>query len=152
MDVQLQNSAIVKDLGSYVSSNLIWRAIVEERLMSANKMLCLLRRNVSMGVKMWTELIFYKFLFLPIILYGFVCKKASRVELKQLESLKKKPVKYFTVTIDVRFKNQLRLLNVLPLPMFRQRNISLFLTKKTMNKNSKCIDQPETLQKKGRKK
>ena len=42
-----------------------------------------------MGVQARIKLGLYKSLILPLMLFGFVCKKVSRIELKQLESFKK---------------------------------------------------------------
>ena len=71
-------------------------------------------------------------------------------ELKQLEGFQKKAVKWITGLQDVDYKNQIRLLNILPLPMFLQLN-SLLLLSKFMNEDSNCIELPETVQGRGRK-
>ena len=139
--------ATVKDL---TWSNLTWKAHIEERLMKGNIVFYLLRRNVAMGVKMRIKLGLYKSLILIVLIHGFVCITASRTELKQLESFQKRAVKWITELHDVDYENQLRLLNLLPLPMFLQLK-NLLLLSKIMNDYSHCIELPATALGRGRK-
>ena len=76
--------------------------------------------------------------------------RASRTELKQLESFQKRAVKWITELHDVDYENQLRLLNLLPLPMFLQLK-NLLLLSKIMNDYSHCIELPATALGRGRK-
>ena len=56
-DVQLRNSAIVKEVGIQVSSKLTWKRHVEECLMNANKVLYLLGQIAAMGLPTTIKLI-----------------------------------------------------------------------------------------------
>ena len=65
-----------------------------------------------------------------------------------MNCFQKESVKWITRLRKLSYENQLRLLNILPLPMFLQLNNLLFLSK-MMNEDSNCIDLPEAA--KGRK-
>ena len=125
------------------------RVNIEKR--KANKVLYLLRRNVAVQVKPLIELGLYKSLILPVLLYGFTCINPSRSELQNLERFQKKAVKWISGNKRVNYISQLRLLNILPLPMFLQVN-DLLLHAKVMNESSHCIELPDLKSAYGRRK
>ena len=142
MDEKLKRSKTIKDLGILISEDLSWKAHIEERLKKANKVLYLLRRNVALKVRTHIKLGLYKSLILPVLLYGFSCVSASRAELHLLEKFQKKAVKWITGLKDQSYTSQMRLLNILPLPMFIQLNDILLLSK--MNpENNPSLNMPE---------
>ena len=91
----------------------------------------LLRRNIAPQVRQEIKLGLYKSLILPVLLYGSACTNPNRCELQQLERFQKKVVKWILGQKVMPYPNQLRLLNILPLPMFMQLNDILLLSKLT---------------------
>ena len=138
----LANADSVKDLGIHIRDDLIWSKHIEERLRKGNKLLYLLRRNVAVQVEPRIKLGLYKSLILPVLLYGFTCINPSRSELQNLEHVQKKAVKWITRNKGVNYISQLRLLNILPLPIIHQVNY-LFLLAKVMHESSHCIELPD---------
>ena len=139
-----------KDLGIHIKDDLRWSKHIEERLRKANTVLYLLRRNQAVQVKPLIKLGFYKSLILPVLLYGFTCIIPSRSELQNLERFQKKAVKWITGNKGVNYSSPLRLLNILPLPMFLQLNDLLLA--KVMHESSHCIELPDLTSANGRKK
>ena len=131
MGTKLESSKVIKDLGIYVSHDLTWKTHIEERLKKANKVLYLLRRNIAPQVRQEIKLGLYRSLILPALLYGSACTNPNRGELQQLEIFQKKVVKWILGQKVMPYPNQLRPLNILPLPMFMQLNDILLLSKLT---------------------
>ena len=88
----LNHSKSVKDLGLFVSDSLTWKMHIKKQLRIANKLLHLHRRNVAVKVQTLVKLELYKFLKLPVLLYGLPCVFASRADLHLLENFQKKVV------------------------------------------------------------
>ena len=122
---------------------------IEERLRKPNKVLYLLRRNVAVQLKPLIKLGLYKSLILPILLYGSTCINPSQSRLQNLERFQKKAVKLITGNKRVNYIGQLRLLNILPLPMFLHVN-DLLLLAKVMHESSHCIELPDLTSANGR--
>ena len=97
----------VKDLGINVSRKLTWSAHINGRLKKANRVLYLIRRSVAYSVKPSIKLGLYKSLVLP-----------------------RKAVRWITGRNEP-YENQLRLLNIMTLPMYMQMNDLLTLSKLT---------------------
>ena len=100
------------------------------RLNKANRVLYLIRRNVAYAEKPFIKLRLYKSLFLPVLLNGINCTTPSKSDLVNLEKLQRKAVRWITGR-NAPYENQLRLLNILPLPMYIQMNDLLTLSKLT---------------------
>ena len=128
MGTKLESSKVIKSLGIYVSHDLTWKTHIGERLKKANKVLYLLRLNIAHQVRQEIKLGLYKSLILPILLYGYACTNPNRGELQQLERFQKKVVKWILGQKVMPYPNQLRLLNILLLPMFMQLNDILLLS------------------------
>ena len=150
LDQKLDNSKTVKDLGIHVSDNLTWKMHIEERLRKANKVLYLLRRNVAVKVQTLVKLGLYKSLILPVLLYGFACVFASRADLHLLENFQKKVVGWITGNKTMSYRSQLKILNILPLPMFLQLNDVLLLSKITNEEMGTSISLLERTEIRGR--
>ena len=88
------------------------------RLKKANKVLYWMQRNVAVQVKTVLKLGLCKSLTLPVLLYGFTCVSASREDLHLVEQFQRKVLKWITGVQNASYVNQLRLLFVLPQPMF----------------------------------
>ena len=142
MDAKLDKSKTVKDLGISVAEDLTWKAHIYERLRKANKVLHLIRKNVAVNVKAFIKLGLYKSLTLPILLFGFSCVSASRAELQFFERFQKKVVRWITCIKGSCYGNQLRILNILPLPMFIQMS-GILLLAKVMTEDDEIISLPE---------
>ena len=118
LDQKLDHSKTVKDLGIHVSDNLTWKMYIKERLRKANKVPNFLRRNVAVKVQTFVKLGLYKSLILPMLLYGFACVFTSRADLHLLENYQKKVVRWITGNKTMSYLSQMKILNILPLPMF----------------------------------
>ena len=120
MGTKLESYKVIKDLGIYVSHDLTWKTHIEERLKKMNEVLYLLRQNIALQFRQEIKLGLYKSLILPVLLYGSACTNLNRGELQKLERFQKKVVKWILGQKVMPYPNQLRLLNILPLPMFMQ--------------------------------
>ena len=120
----------VKDLGINVNKYLTWSAHINARLNKTNRVLYLIRRNVAYAVKLFRKLGLYKSLFLLVLLYGINCTTLSKSDLANLEKFQRKAVRWITGRNEP-YENQLRLLNILPLPMYVQMNNRLTASKLT---------------------
>ena len=138
----LEKSTAVKDLGIHVPADVSWKQHIEERMKKANKVLYMLKRNVATKLNTFVKLGLYKSLIPPVLLYSCTCLTAGRTEIQILEKFQKKVVKWITGNKDTEYKSQLRLLNILPLPMFIQLN-DLLLVSKALNEENSGIELPE---------
>ena len=150
LDQKLDHSNPVKGLGIQVSNKLTWEMHIEERLRKANEVLYFLRRNVAVKVQTLVKLGLYKSLILPVLLYGLACVFASRADLHLLEKFQKKVVKWITGNKTMSYLNQLKILNILPLPIFLQSNDKLLLSKITTEEFGTSISLPERPEIRGR--
>ena len=88
-----------------------------------------LRRNVAYNVNTFVKLGLYKSILLPVLTYGCHCANFLRKNLQKLEFFQKKVVKWVCGKHCQNYTDQLRMLNILPLPMFLQTNDLLLLSK-----------------------
>ena len=95
---------------------------MEERLKKVNRVLYLLKQNVSHKVRSFIKLGHRKSLILPVLLYGFFLLNAKRTEMQLFERFQNKALKWITGDKETKYINQLRLASILPLPMFPQLN------------------------------
>ena len=100
------------------------------------------KRNVATKENTFVKFGLYKSLILSVLLYGFACLTAGTTEIHNLEKFQKNVVKWKTGNKDTEYKSQLRLLNILPLPMFIQLN-DLLLVSKALNEENNGIELPE---------
>ena len=119
----------VRDLGK----KLTWSAHINARLNDANRVFYLIRRNVAYAVKNFIKLGLYKSLVLPVLLYRINCTMPSKSDLSNLEKLQGKSVRWITGQNGTS-ENQLRFLNILPLPMYMQMNDLRTLSKLTQKR------------------
>ena len=130
LNQNLNSLQAVKDLGINVSKKLTWSAHINAKLNKANRVLYLIRRNAAYALKPFIKLGLYILLVLPFLLYGINCTTPSKSDLGNLEKLQRKAVRRITGPNEP-YENQLRLLNILPLPMYMQMNHLLTLSKLT---------------------
>ena len=119
----------VKDLGVYIADTLIWSTHIEHRIAEVNKVFYCMRRNVAFNFKISVKLGLYKSVILPVLLYGLNCAYQSRTDQRKLKNLQRRVLKWVCGPPRSGYKAQLRLLNVLPLPLFIQLNDLLLLSK-----------------------
>ena len=130
LNQNLNSLQAVKDLGINVRKKLTWSAHINAMLNKANRVLYLIRRIVAYAIKHFIKLGFYKSLVLPVLLNGINCTTPSKSDLGNLEKHQRKAVMWITVRNEP-YENQLRLLKILPLPMYMQMNDLLTLSKLT---------------------
>ena len=136
----LKTEANVRDLGITLTSDLTWNMHISKKVAKANGVLYLLRRNVSQSVGARIKLGLYKSLVLPILLYGIQCIQLSKASMIILEKLQKRAVKWICGT--GKYGQELRFLNILPLPMHIQ--ILNLLTLSNTRTNF-CTSNPTTV-------
>ena len=126
---QLHSADSIKNLGIFVTKDMTWSLHVSERLKKANRAIYLLRGNVSPKVNVSFKLGFYKSILLPILLYGMNCVQLSCGSTRNLESFQKRALKWVCFESNRSYLQQLRLLNVPPLPLFMQCKDILLMSK-----------------------
>ena len=132
----LQTSAGVKDLGVRIQSDLTWKIYLEERMKKANRVFYSLRRNVAFKVNMRIKLGLYKSMILPVLMYGSSCCNLSRGDMRNLERFQRRVVSWKTNSKTLSYIEQLRLSNLLPLPMYYQINDLLLLSSLQQNQST----------------
>ena len=126
---QRHSADTIKHLGIFVTKDMTWFLHVSEKLKKANRSLYRLRRNVSPKVNVSVKLGLYKSILLPILLCGMNCLRLSRGSTRDLESFQKRALNWVCYESNRSYLQHLRLLNVLPLPLFMQCNDILLLSK-----------------------
>ena len=132
----LQTSAGVKDLGIWIQSDLTWKIHLEERMKKANRVFYSLRRNVAFKVNMRIKLGLYKSMILPVLMYRSSCCNLNREDMRNLELFQRKVVSRITNSKTLSYIEQLRLSNLLPLPMYYQLNDLLLLSSLQQNQST----------------
>ena len=92
---------------------------IKHRIEKANKVLFCLRRNVSFNVKFSVKLGLHKSVIPPVLLYGMNCAYQSRTDQRKLKNFQRRVLKLVCGPHRGYYKAQLRLLNVLPLPLIQ---------------------------------
>ena len=94
----------------------------------ANRVFYSLRRNVASKVNMRIKLGLYKSMILPVLMYGSSYCNLNRGDMRNLERFQRKVVSWITNSKTLSYIEQLRLSNLLPLPMYYQLNDLLLLS------------------------
>ena len=123
-----QTSAGLKDSGIRIQSDLTWQIQLEEKMKKTNRVFYSLRRNVAFKVNMRINLGLHKSIILPVLMYGFSCCNLNRGDMQNLERFQRKVVSWITNSKTLCYIEQLRLSNLLPLPMYYQLNDLLLLS------------------------
>ena len=147
-ETAVESSNVIKDLGIHVSKHLTWTTHNDSRMSKANKTFYCIRRNLEFNVKMRIKLGLYKSLILPVLTYGLIICNISRSDLGRLERFQQKVLKWITGK-DSDYKEQLRLLNILPLALFLQLN-ELLMMAKFMHEENNHIKLPAKIENPGR--
>ena len=109
-----------------------------------------LRRTIALKIQTLVKLGLYKSVIFPVLLYGFSSVSASRADLHLLENFQKKVVRWITGNKTMSYRSQLKILNILPQPMFKQLNDMLLLSEITNEEMKTSINLPERPEIKGR--
>ena len=123
----------VKHLGVYIADKLNWSTHIGHRIEKANKVFCCLRRNFALNVQFSIKLGLYKWVILPVLLYGLNCAYQSRTDQRKLNNFQRRVLKWVSRPHRGDCKADLRLLNVLSLTLFIQLNDLLLLSKLYMD-------------------
>ena len=115
-----------KDLGIIVKSDLGWTSHIKLIRGKALNFLCMLKRN-PLPLNTKTKLNLFKFMVIPVLLYGSACYQLNVEEMKLLEGVQRNA--YKSIATDPNYKTSLQRLGVLPLPMYIQLNNLLLLSK-----------------------
>ena len=83
-------------------------------------------------------------------MYGFACVFASREDLHLLKNFQRKVVRWITVNKTKSYRSQLKILNILPLPLFLQLNGMLLFSKITSEEMGTSISLTERPKIRGR--
>ena len=105
-----------RDLGLIVSSNLLWSEHISRRLGKAYGSLNLLKRNVSTKLRVSAKLNLYKSTVVAVISDASPCWYASRGDMRKLELLQRRAMKWILPTFSD-CKERLVYLEVLPIPL-----------------------------------
>ena len=76
---------------------------------------------------------------LEILMYGLNCARIRRTDMVRLEKFHKKAVTWILSTHHERYFNQLRILNLLPVPMYIQLNDILTLSQFKNNRSEHIV-------------
>ena len=93
---------------------------LKERMKKANRVFYSLRRNVAFKVNMRIKLGLYKSMILSVLSYRSSCCNLNRGDMRNLERFQRKVVSWITNSKTLSYIEQLRLSNLLPLPMYYQ--------------------------------
>ena len=149
IDQKLDHSKTVKDRGIHVPDNLTWKIHIEERLRKANSAIPSPQKRCIESAdtcKTRTAQVSH----LASLVVAFSCVFASRADLHLLEVFQK-VLRGITGNKTMSYRSQLKILNILPLPMFLQFNYILLLSKITHEKIGTSFGLPERPEIRGRK-
>ena len=109
-----------RDLGILLTSDLNCNTHINNRRAEANSVLYLIRRNIAYNGSVRIKTCLYKSLILPILPYVIHCIFFSTSNVSILEKFQKKVVNWISGTgsTDQKYIQQIRMLNILSLPMF----------------------------------
>ena len=102
----------------------------------ANQVFYSPRRNVAFKVNMRIKLGHYKSMILSVLMYGSWCCNLNRGDLRNLKRFQRKVASWITNSKTLSYIEQLRLLNLLPLPMYYQLNDLLLLSSLQQNQST----------------
>ena len=116
---------IQKDLGVYVTRDLKWDIHIKKSANKALGVLFTLKRS-SPHLTSSVKLNLYKSMVLPVLLYGSVCWFANVTNIKVLESVQKKSLKWIKNTSNNNYKEQLYYSRIVPVFYIYKYRISCF--------------------------
>ena len=115
------------DWGLTLSRHLKWNLHIDKVCAKAMKVFHMIKRNVS-DLSSAAKLNLYKSMIVPILIYGSPCYGKNKHVLTELEHVQKRVVNWVLFGSES-YKDKLRSLCILPLPMYIQINNILLLSK-----------------------
>lgn len=141
-EIELQNKTVLKDLGLLIDCNLNWSTHIEDRIKKCNKVFFYVKRNMSHRLPPKIKLAVYKSMLLPILAFGSECYPLSRTNLQKFETIQRRIVGWIDWRQEYSYHQKLKLLKLLPLPMFFQ--LKSLLQFSTVLQNSRYSDTNDT--------
>ena len=123
-----------KDLGLTKSTDLKWNEHIVHKVSKANKVFCMIKRNVSAQLSTHKRLCLYKSTILPIISYASPCFYINNSQIRKIESLQNRVVKWILFYANISYTESLIKLNLLPLNVYLQLNDLLVLARICLGK------------------
>ena len=111
--------SLQKDLSLNMTHNINRSSHVWTRLQKANNTFLFVRRNVSGAIFVKSKLDLYKRSILSILCYASHCWLASRGDMRKIEQLQRRVTKWI-LPGKSDYRERLKLLNLLPFPMYIQ--------------------------------
>ena len=118
-----------EDLGLTISADLKWNEHILHKLSQANKVFCMIKRNVSAQLSTHKRFSLYKATILPIISYASPCFYINKSQVRKIESLQKRVVKWILFYANTSYTESLIKLNLLPSKFYLQLNDLLVLAR-----------------------
>ena len=114
----LQEKTQQKDLGLIMSKKINWKANAKRRCRKAWKSYYFLKRNMSAIASVKTKLNGYVGYVVPVVSYASQAWKPNKTEAKEIEKIQKRATAWILNTWDMKYKDRLSKLNLLPLTMY----------------------------------
>ena len=121
----LEQTQKEKDLGIIVSNDLTWTANAERRCERAIKVFFTIKRNIANGTSWIAKKTLYRSYTVPFISYGAILWKPNKSELRMIENLQEKVSKWILGTNRLDYKDRLKRLLILPLPLYHEMHVLL---------------------------
>ena len=125
-----------KDLGVVISNDMSWNLHIDKAGLKTNKNFFAIKRNIS-NLNKVAKLNLLKSMIIPVVLYASPCFDLNKYIMSKLETIQRRAVKWICVN-SVPYKENLKVLGVLPLPMYVQLNILLMLSKLILGRYEAC--------------
>ena len=124
--VEIRKTNVQKDLGLMISSDLKWDEHIKAAANKALKVFFMIKRN-SPFLPTQTKIKLHKSMILPTLIYGSNCWSTNVANMKVLENVQKKVLRWITSCSD--YETNLKNCNLLPLSLYLQMQDLLFMSK-----------------------
>lgn len=122
----LKNQLTANDLGLTLSHDLKWSNHVEKKIINANRVFQMIRRNSSNLLTIKAKINLYKATIIPTLLYGSECIWPNKSDIRQIEAFNQKVTKWIYSNGD--YKERLMTIKILPIPFFMELKELLLLS------------------------
>ena len=129
----LKPAEYMKDLGVFISPDLTWNKLIDEKLKKAVQTLYFVKRNTSFQTNSLAKLCLYKSIILPIITYASPCLLLSKQSQAEIEVFQKRVLKWVLADYKSPYRVLLEKSELLPLSLFLQVLDLLHLSKLCQN-------------------
>ena len=92
-----------------------------------------IKRNIANGTPWTTRKNLYRSYIVPILSYGAVLWKPSKIDLKSIESIQMKASKWILGISPLEYKERLRRINLLPLALYHEMHVLLLFIQIVLN-------------------